>query len=127
MRVARDGDAAAVEIACIIELAQLFERLATVEIGGGVVRIGLGDGFESGDGAIEVARFDVFHGQAIAGERARGVLRQELFEDFDSGGFQTVRIPANEDRAKRAWRESVRDLMFGALSIWPVRFLDRRG
>ncbi len=93
MSVAGDGDTAAVEIPRFIEFAQLFERLAAMEISGGVIRIGLGNGFKGGDGATEVARFDVFHRQSIAREGARGILLKELFEDFDSGGFQTVRIP----------------------------------
>jgi hypothetical protein len=93
MRVACDGDAPAVEIARVIELAQLFQSLPAVEICRGVIRIGFGDGCEGGDRSMEIAGFDVFHRQSIAGERARRVLIEELLQDFDAGGFQTVRIP----------------------------------
>ena len=92
MRIARDGDASAVEIARGIELAQLFECLSAVEIGGGVVGIGLRDSFERRNGMVEIAGLDVLHGESIAGERATRVLLQQLLEDFDSCRFQTARI-----------------------------------
>jgi len=63
-----------------------------VEIRGGIIRVGFRDLLEGRDGAIEVAGLDVFHGKPIAGERARGILIEELLQDFDAGGFQTVRI-----------------------------------
>lgn len=92
MRIARDGDASTIEIARLVELAKLFERLAAVKICCGVVRVGHGDGFEGGNRTIEIAGFDALHRQSVAGERARGILIEELLQDFDSGGFQTVRI-----------------------------------
>ena len=88
MRIARDGDTAAIKIAGFVEFAEFFERLAAVEIGGGVIRIRLRDGFKRRDGAIQVAGFDVLHGEPIAGKGAGRILLQELLKDFDARGFQ---------------------------------------
>jgi hypothetical protein len=91
--IACDGDTAPVEIARFIELPQLFEGLAAVEICGGVVRVSLRDLFKRSDGAIEITGLDVLHGESVAGKGTRRILIKELLQDFDSGGFQTDRIP----------------------------------
>ena len=92
MGIARDGDAAAVEIARLIELTEFFQRLAAVKVGGGIIRIGFRDLLKGGDGAIVIAGLDVLHGKSVAREGAPGILIEELLEDFDAGRFQAVRI-----------------------------------
>jgi hypothetical protein len=95
MRIPGDRDAAAIEIARFVEFAHLFECLAAVEIGGGIIGIGFRDLFESRDGSIKVAGLDVFHREPVAGKGARRILIEELLKDFDASGFQTVRIACN--------------------------------
>src|SRR5580692_71910 len=67
MRVARGGDAAAVEFARVVEAAQLLERLPAVIIGCRIRRIGNQHGFEFRDRARPFACVDVFHRQSVTG------------------------------------------------------------
>lgn len=92
MWIPGDSDTPAIEIARLIELAEFFERLPTVEVRGGIVRVGGQHFFKGDDRAIKITQFDVLHGEPIAGEGARRVLIEKLLKNFDAGRFQTVRI-----------------------------------
>src|SRR5690348_6271294 len=60
MGVAGGGDAAAVELAGVVQAAQFFQRLAAVIIGRGIARIGNQHGFEFRNRTRPFACVDVF-------------------------------------------------------------------
>jgi hypothetical protein len=88
VRIARDREAAAVIIARIVQTSQLFQRLSAVKIRCGIVRICFQYRREFTHATFQITGFHVLHGQSVARERARGVLGNELLQDFDAGRFQ---------------------------------------
>jgi len=76
----------------LVQPAQFFKRLTSVVVGVRIFRVGLQHHFEFDDGAIQVACFDPFHRQAVAGERVGGILRQELLQYFQPWVVQSASI-----------------------------------
>lgn len=74
VRIARRGDPPAVQIAGLIQLAQLFEGLPAMIIRGGILGIGRQNGFELLNGSVQVARPHVFHRQAITSKGIGGIV-----------------------------------------------------
>ena len=93
VRVVCYGDSLPVEVSRLVQIAELFERLPAVKIRGGIVRIGLQKRLELRHSPLQLPRFDVFHRQTVTGECAGRILFEELLQNFDASGFQTVRIP----------------------------------
>ena len=92
VRIEGAVDAAAVPEASVVKAAQLFECLSAVEVSGRVGRVRGDDFFKLGHGVFELAGVLVFHGEAVAGEQAGGVLFEEVLEKVDAREFQVVRI-----------------------------------
>ena len=67
------GDINALPVNCpgFVNLAELFQGLATVEITGGVVRIVAQQQLELFNGCGKPARIYIFHGQSVAGKGIR--------------------------------------------------------
>lgn len=94
MRILGGCDSAPVEIARLVQTAQLFERLAAVKVRSRIPRVGCEKGFELAEGALEFPGFDELHGEAVADERIGRVLPEQLLQGFDARRIQfSVRIP----------------------------------
>ena len=89
MRIARGGHAPAVQIASLVQLAQFLQSLPAVEVRRRVSGVDAQDTFELGHRGVERAALDVLHGETIARESVRGVLRQKLLKDFETVIFQS--------------------------------------
>lgn len=82
VRIAGDGDPTAVQVAGLVQLPQLFERLPAMVVSGGVLGIGRQDRLELLNGAFEVARTDVLHRQTVTCKGVDGIVRQQLPQDL---------------------------------------------
>lgn len=78
MRIAGRADPAAVQIAGLVQPAQLFKGLSAMVVSGGIMRVGGQQSLELLNGAFQVARPDVLHRQAISGEGVGGIAGEEL-------------------------------------------------
>src|SRR2546426_12734812 len=87
MRVAdapRGLEPALVHPARVVEPAQLLQRLPTVVVGRGVIRIKLEQRVVLFDGFVQTPGIGVFHRQSVAREAVLGVLRHHALKDFES-------------------------------------------
>ena len=85
MRIARRGDPPAIQIAGLIQLAQLFQGLTAMIVRGGILGIGGQNSLELLNRAIQVAGPDVLHRQPVAREGVGGIVGQELPQGFEPG------------------------------------------
>ncbi len=86
VRIADNIQATTVIIPGFVQTAQLFKRLPTVIVPGGVVRIALQQRCEFGDRFFQVAFLDVSQRQSVTGKRTARILDKKLLKLFDSGG-----------------------------------------